>query len=150
MGYRSKSIITIAFFTITIACLAYGKQYTEAQEKPETASVEALEQRVTAYWKAIEAGDLVKAYDYEEFKARGELSLQQYVRRGTRIFFKRVNLVDVKIDENNVGVATLDSESVVQGLPGTIKGEFKDHWVLIDGVWYHSVRLNKAAKRNKQ
>lgn len=105
--------------------------------------ISALEQRVTAFWQARQAGDVISAYEFEEVKATGEVTLQQYVRRGGGLIYHNVDVENVEIVDDSKAVAALKMEYSIPALPKRINTEVKDNWVKIDGKWYHAKPVDR-------
>lgn len=128
-----------------IACYAQGNQYTEAAQKETQPSTKmTLAERVDAFWQARKIGDSIAAYEFEEVKATGELSLQQYVRQMGNLVYKEVKVLRTELTGSNEAHAHLVAEVIVMGLPEPIKTEFKDAWVYIDGNWYHKQQNTRS------
>lgn len=128
----------ILFFAVFTGCYAEGKQYTDANEQQAPAeSAKTLDERARAYWEARVAGDLVTTFDFETDKLSGGMTLSQYVRRRGRIVYKAAKVLHSELTGSDAAVINVIVEAVVPGLPGTVKSEFKDHWVYVDGMWYH-------------
>lgn len=138
--YRVLAVATVFCLTALFCCAAVGNQYTESNQQPAQpdAVLTTLKDRATAYWQARVTGDLVTTYEYEADNVTGALSLSQYVRKKGGIIYKRAKVLTTEVVGKNKAVAHLIVEAVVPGLPGILKSEFKDEWVFIDGLWYHS------------
>lgn len=118
---------------LTTILLATG--CTHFSPTPDAAG---LRQRAEAYWKAKVAGDLVLVWEFEEAKARGQLTLAQYAKSGGMMFTKAV-VTNTTVETNNKGSVTTDTEYFVPGLKSKkpLQQTFSEPWVWINNEWYH-------------
>lgn len=103
-----------------------------------TPDADSLRQRAQAYWKAKLAGDLVETWNFEEAKARGQITLAQYAK-GSGMMFTKAVVTDVRIEAGNKGVVTMEAEYLVPGLKTKkpLQQTLSDPWVWLDNQWHH-------------
>ena len=108
-------------------------------------SNESLEARIRAYWDAKISGDAVLAYDYEEVKAKGLAPLSRYVRGTGNLNYQNVDVLNIQVISPEKATALLKMQILVPGMREPLSTTVKDHWVQIDGEWYHSIRKSSLS-----
>lgn len=105
---------------------------------PTTGDADSLRQRAQAYWKARVAGDPIAAWDYEEDKARGTITLQVYTKRNGPYFTKAL-VANVVVLPEGKGNVILDTAFAVPGISthALFEEQITDNWIFMDGQWYH-------------
>lgn len=99
-----------------------------------------LRQRVTGFWEALKAGDLVAMYDYEELSRNPKASLQKYVQSKGGIHYQGYQIQSVQFLTPNEAEVTLAVEYIVPPvIQKPVKSQIRDKWVKIDGTWYHAM-----------
>jgi hypothetical protein len=98
-------------------------------------SAQALEERVKEYWVARESRDLLTQYKLEAAAQPGGWLTpdKMALLGGLRIRGVKAKEVKVKDDKATVTV----SANVQIGQMGWVPQETQDHWVLLEGKWYH-------------
>lgn len=109
-----------------------------ADTVPGIKLAQGLDARVRAYWQARVAGDLITQYQYEQSKATGKLSLQQYVSGSGSMSFLKARVLDVQLTDSKAAEAKVAIEARFPGLSMLYKSVIEDRWVKIDGEWYHA------------
>lgn len=100
---------------------------------------ERLRARVTEFWEALKAGDLVAMYDYEELSRNPKASLQKYVQSKGRIYYQSYQIQSVQFLTPNEAEVTLAVEYMVPPvIQKPVKSQIRDKWVKINGTWYHA------------
>lgn len=126
---------------------------TAPAQKPE----DALRARAQAYWDAVRIGDDVTAYSFEEGSLKPGATLQNYLRGRTRFMYSQLDIVSVQMKGENEAELLLNVSYTIPsiGFNKPISGESKDHWVRIDGQWYHRLQnalldsMRKGADKTK-
>lgn len=100
---------------------------------------ERLRQRVTGFWEALKAGDLVAMYDYEELSRRPEANLQKYVQSKGGIRYLNYHIQSIEFTNPKEAEVTLAVEYMAPPvLQKPVKSQIRDRWVKIGGTWYHA------------
>lgn len=125
-----KLLLILLFFNGLAACTTLGLS-------PE----ERLRQRVTGYWDALKAGDLVAMYDYEELSRDPQASLQKYVQSKGGIRYLNYQIQTIRLLNPKEAEVTLKVEYLVPPvIPKPVQSELRDLWVRIGRTWYHARR----------
>jgi len=130
---RTASVAGVVFaFTLT-GCATIGQGEHGKTEQ-------ALLQRATAYWAAMQDNDRATAWNYEELSTKPEATLQAYLRRGG-IVYEEVQVQGVEAmegDKATVKVAMVYSVPAVR-VKNTAT-QLQDEWVWNGEQWYHAHR----------
>ena len=112
--------------------------------------VEALKQRVTAFWDARIQGDEVSAYQYEIYAYTGALTATQYIQaRSPTLKYMSYSIDTIQQQENQAQVTVrmhyrLDVPGMVD-LPMAMA--IQERWDrLEDGLWYRNLKPEKAGR----
>ncbi|RMD69138.1 MAG: hypothetical protein D6819_07720 [Gammaproteobacteria bacterium] len=107
---------------------------------------QSLRERAEAYWKAVEANDLVTQYKMEATAKEGKLTPEAFRARAEgRFRYENVKVVDVKV-EGDKGVVTVRADERIPKWGVVRKNRIiKDPWIRIDGVWYHRIPSMESA-----
>ncbi len=125
-----RTLLLILLFNGLTACTTLGLS-------PE----ERLRQRVTGYWDALKAGDLVAMYDYEELSRDPQASLQKYVQSKGGIRYLNYQIQTIRLLNPKEAEVTLKVEYLVPPvIPKPVQSELRDLWVKIGRTWYHARR----------
>jgi len=102
----------------------------------------ALLERANAYWAAIKANDLVKAWGYEAVSKTGPETIDGYLKR-SRILFTQLQVQGVtEISGDAAKVHVLQRFDIPMMRVKNMKAEIQDLWHRIDGVWFHAPVAN--------
>jgi hypothetical protein len=101
-----------------------------------------LGERVAAFWKARKEGDLLTLYELEAVNVADQVSLRQYINNSGKLAYKDYKIIEIKSDSANAGHALIEVEVLVPGLGKSIRSQFEDKWVNIEGQWYHLGRAH--------
>lgn len=128
-----KALLPYRLFLLLSVTLLTGCAHLSA-----TPDADGLRQRAEAYWKVRLAGDLVAAWDFEEAKARRQLTLAQYAK-GSGMMFTKVVVTGATLEAEGKGSVTMETEYFVPGLKSKkpLQQTLSDPWVWIDNQWYH-------------
>ena len=116
--------------------------------------VEALKQRVTAFWEARIQGDEVSAYQYEIYAYTGALTLTQYIQaRSPTLKYMDYTIDNIQEQEKEARVTvSIECRTSIPGIVADIPLDsvITEHWTrLDDGQWYRKSRKNKERKPNR-
>ena len=111
----------------------------------------ALLERARAYWAAMLANDLVKAWPYEEVSLDPNWTLQGYLKRN-RVILKAAEVIGVAKREGDEAVLRVKLRyDLPQAFLKDHEQTIADPWVLRDGVWYHKhVRSGLFSNSNRE
>jgi hypothetical protein len=130
MSNRLKFLVTSVCVLILTGCA------TSTPKAPD------IEERATARWETLLAGDLGGAYEYLSPGYRSSVSSIQYQRS---ILLKRVQWTGVKYKSSECTEFTCDvmfllDFRVAGAIPGVRsydgKKDIVETWILSDGMWY--------------
>ncbi len=124
-----------------------------AREAPQTLTEQqrtALEDRVTGYWRAIEAGDFATAYEYTTPNYRRVFPKDMFLNKFGYSLQSRLTGVEITHYDGHAAVAsvvvrvmsspTKPTSEASQAL-GAIPVSRKEKWLLRDGEWWKSPRI---------
>jgi hypothetical protein len=116
-------------------------------QAPDTA---VLETRAQAYWDARKVNDLFAAWEFEDHKALGTATLQQYVQKGAAMKFTKAQVTGSDCPgDSETCIVIVDVEYVIPALGRKpLSGQVKDEWGLIDGQWYRTPERRTSPVRN--
>ncbi len=105
---------------------------------------EALRRRVTAFWDAKLAGDVVAQYDYEDVSKTNEVTLQNYAGSGGGIRYLSYQIEAIRLKGPREAEVRMIVEYVVPPvITKPVKTEFVERWIKIDNQWYHVKRKRR-------
>ncbi len=139
MRALSRSLLVAGLSTLLLTgCPGDGGKGGEAGKAGERSIVD-LEKRAREFWAARVARDVLAAFEYEDAKPLGTLSLQQYASSRSNLVYKRA---EVKGAECTSGaedcVVRVAVDYIVPGLSTKpISQDIEDSWHLVQGRWYH-------------
>jgi len=130
---RTASVAGVVLaFTLT-GCATIGQGERGKTEQ-------ALLQRATAYWAAVQDNDRVTAWNYEELSTIPEWTLQAYLNRGG-VVYEEVQVQGVEAMENDrAKVKVTMTFSVPIARLKNVTRELQDEWVWKQEQWYHADR----------
>jgi len=130
---RTASVAGVVFaFTLT-GCATIGQGERGKTEQ-------ALLQRATAYWAAVQDNDRTTAWDYEELSTNPEWTLQAYLNR-SGVVYEEVQVQGVEAMENDrAKVKVTMTFSVPIARLKNVTRELRDEWVWKQEQWYHADR----------
>ncbi len=136
-------VTRIVFWTVLIALLAGCASLGASRE-------EALRRRVTAFWDARLAGDLVTQYDYEAASRTGKTTLQKYVSSKGGIRYLSYRIEAIRFPEPGRAEVDLVLKYLVPPvITKPVEARITQNWVLIDGQWYHQEKRRRPKKPAK-
>jgi hypothetical protein len=100
-----------------------------------TTSAQTLEERVKEYWAARESRDLLTQYKLEAAAQPGGWLTPDKMALLGGLRIRGVKVKEVKVRDDKA-TATV-SANVQIGQMGWVPQETQDHWVLLEGKWYH-------------
>lgn len=108
----------------------------------DQAGKDALLARVNEFWKYKIAGDLEKAYAYEDPETVAGTTVSDYVRAiggAVKWLDAQVSFATIAGDHAKVLVEITYYWTFVkgEGAQQGVKSEAAEFWRLVDGVWYH-------------
>ena len=142
----------IAFAALVSACVGLPGQAADLSiiEERDQADLSALEVRAQAFWSAVMTNDLFAAYEFEDLKPLGTVTLQRYVQRGGAMRFTKAEVLGSSCPESSdTCVVDVDVEYVIPALGRKpLSGQVKDKWLLIDGQWYRTTDRSTSPVRS--
>lgn len=122
---------------LSLPALAEQSAQTTAGADKAGAQLESLAARVEKFWQARVIGDEVGAYEFDQAKALGTPTLQDYVSTPRRLGIKKFKVLNTEITGKNTAAAHMKVEIKIADIPKPIEMMIKDPWIFIDGQWYH-------------
>ncbi len=130
-----KKIVASLLGLVLLVTLGYfGLRYYRQHDEP------ALLARANAYWSAVQANDLVTAYELESSRLKGLLLPHEVgITRewGMRIVGFQLGAVTFYGDHAEVELTTEITLPDTQTGKTRKIGPHKDLWTYIEGSWYH-------------
>jgi len=134
MIVRITAILIVIAFSAVAAMTGCGQQ-------AEAPSKERLLERANAYWSAGEARDLNTVYELEAGSLTGALQPDVLRRSLQRARLVGYELGNVEID-GQYAVIEVTTDYNVTGLRSKYTMKRRDHWVFMEGDWYHGKAEN--------
>ncbi len=112
----------------------------------QTPDLAQLEERARAFWAARQANDLYAAYQYEDIKPLGTMTLQQYMQRGGNIRYKKVQVGQPECPQPlQTCTLPVDIEYLIPALGrNPLEAQLEDRWTVLDGQWYRTTEPNTS------
>jgi hypothetical protein len=132
--YSFRSYLKIAL-VVCVLLLLSACAAPENKQSP-------IEERVTARWDALLAGDLAGAYEYLSPGYRSSVSSLQYQRTVLlqQIKYTSAKYLSSECEESTCNVRVLVGFTVYGALPGVKSFDgtrnIDESWVQVDGNWY--------------
>jgi hypothetical protein len=104
--------------------------------------VESLEDRINQFWEARKAGDLLTLYQLEAVSVTKQVTIRQYVNNSGDLVYKNFRIIEIKSENTNSAHALIEVEVMIPGLSKSVKSQFEDKWVKLEGQWYHFGRAH--------
>lgn len=130
LAYHHRHLLALVVASLVSTQLAFGANADE--------ELEALTERITAYWDARVIDDPITMYDFEFSGVDGSVSLRDYVRVNGQLNYNSATLKQLQRIDNDTALAVMEVEYRVPGMGGDwLSSELVSQWELFDGLWYH-------------
>ncbi len=145
--YRPVSmLLVLASIALAAACSDRG---VNVEQKLSQEVKDALVQRATERWRALEAKDFSKAYEFETPNYRGIFSKSLYVNKFS--YAVDWELTDVEVVHYDARAAVASVAVRVMSKPtkqtseasialGALPMNLTEKWFFVEGEWWHSAK----------
>jgi hypothetical protein len=142
-------IIGLVFLPVSGAQERPGlKQTVNAAQKQIAKEKENLENRVSAYWEALVAGNTKKAFDFIVPSAQTEANRTRFMNGMSNFRFENYELQEINLSGDEASVGVKRDFQIAPGIipiePGSLSQTLQDKWIKTEGKWYISYPKNTS------
>ena len=134
-----KRLLAATIGVVVVAMMAGASMYRGKFRGP----TDRLEDRVSSFWDAKVAGDLVRAYSYEVASQTGKVDLGSYLRsRSPAVKYLRYKITSTKeeADGAEVEVQVVYTLQYPRSSDITSDTRVHDRWLKVNGAWFRETK----------